>query len=318
MAATLAWFLGWYRYLKQVVPVLPLIALLFPTRSLNSYFVYAIPALLVSLATVSPAVRAAIPSEPIRRGVQILGVVLVAGAASMLTLALASPSPIVLQPVDHHTTGALQSVDSLTVLARNTTGHPLEPHFTVALGPYMSSYWIVREGPAILEPGTSGRYVLVAPNTPSMPAVDQESVVYAMTADPASISSARLFPAVDERTLISPQAINQEVPSGKVTMTVQLVDRINAPIERAGVPISLGQVLYTEEGLYPGLTSINRHPEGQSPVVAYTDSRGIARFRIRAVQQQPYEVFFQAWIADKFPHGYSVPVAVHFRIDEKP
>jgi hypothetical protein len=82
--------------------------------------------------------------------------------------------------------------------------------------------------------------------------------------------------------------------------------------------ISIGQVLYTAEGLFPGQTSINGQPEGQSPVTALTDADGVARFTVRAIQQQPYEVFFQAWIADPFPHGYSTAVAVHFQVTAAP
>jgi hypothetical protein len=81
------------------------------------------------------------------------------------------------------------------------------------------------------------------------------------------------------------------------------------------VAVNLGQVLYTAEGLFPGQTSINGRPEGQSPVTSHTDANGVARFRVRAIQQQPYEVFFQAWLADPFPHGYSSAVAVHFEVD---
>jgi hypothetical protein len=317
LIAGLVGFVGWYRSLRPLLPALPLVALLFPTRSLNSYFVYAIPGLVISLATV-PQTGRLFRRRPRRVTIfaRAAGVSLGIAATAVLAVALLSPSPLVLQAVDHHTTGALQSVDSLTVVARNRTSEDLEPHFAVALGPYMSSYWIISEGPRVIPAGGSARYVLLAPNTPSMPAVDQQSVIYALTATPPSISAAELFPAVDERTLITPQAVNTVVENPpEVTFTVQLVDRLNAPIKRAGVPISLGQVLYTAQGLFPGQTSINGHPEGQSPVMALTDEAGVARFCVRAIQQQPYEVFLQAWIAEPFPHGYSSSVAVHFRVN---
>ncbi|MEP7118236.1 MAG: hypothetical protein ABI880_11680, partial [Acidobacteriota bacterium] len=305
MVAVLAAFMGWYSSLKRLLPALPLVALLLPTRSLNSYFVYAIPGLLVSLTTVAPGRpldwSGRVWPRPLSRllasGMGLL-------ACASLAVALLAPAPIVLVPVSQHTTGALQSVDSLTVLATNTTDKDLQPHFAVAIGPYLSSYWIVGEGPATLAAGAEARYVLLAPNTPSMPVLDQQSVLYAMTAKPATISSALLFPATSERTQLSPQAVNQFVPeSATVDFSAQLVDRLNSPIHRPGVEISIGQVLYTAEGLFPGQTSINGHPEGQSPVIALTDADGIARFTVRAIQQQPYEVFFQTWISDPFPHG---------------
>jgi hypothetical protein len=318
--AVLAAFMGWYRSLKRVLPALPLIALLLPSRSLNSYFVYAIPGLLVSLTTVAPGR----PLDSLGRVWPRAVTRLLAGsfgllAVAALGLALLTPAPIVLSPIAQHTTGALQSVDSLTVVAKNQTDKELNPHFAVALGPYLSSFWIVGEGPRTLAPGAEARYVLLAPNTPSMPGLDQQSVLYALTATPATISSARLYPAIADRTLLSPQAVNHVVPdSTQVDFSVQLVDRLNAPIRRAGVAVSLGQVLYTAEGLFPGQTSINGQPEGKSPVTALTDAEGVARFGVRAIQQQPYEVFFQAWIADPFPHGYSASVAVHFRVAAPP
>ena len=61
MLAVCAALVAWYPRLKRLLPVLPLVALLLPTRSLNSYFVYAIPGLLVSLTTVGPAMGARWP-----------------------------------------------------------------------------------------------------------------------------------------------------------------------------------------------------------------------------------------------------------------
>ena len=74
----------------------------------------------------------------------------------------------------------------------------------------------------------------------------------------------------------------------------------------------MSQVLYTQDGLFPGESSINGYAEGQSPVTALTDANGVARFTVREVQLQPYEVFYQAYIADPFPHGYSAMVSVRF------
>lgn len=315
MVAVLAAIGGWYPALKRLLPALPLIALLLPTRSLNSYFVYAIPGLLVAVTTIRPASGERLMPAGLKTVARLTAAL--GGAAAMVALAVAllTAPPLELEPVAQHTTGSLQSVDSLTVIAHNTSGHDLEPHFAVALGPYMSSYWIIKEGPSVLPGGAAARYVLLAPNTPSMPHIDQQSVLYALTQSPPTISSERLFPAATERTQLSPQAVNHVVSDPpEVTFSVQLVDRLNAPIHRAGVAVSLGQVLYTAEGLLPGQTSVNGQPEGQSPVSSKTDANGVAQFTVRAIQQQQYEVFFQAWLGDPFPHGYSAAVAVHFAV----
>ncbi len=314
MVAILLAVAGWYPSLKRVLPALPLLALLLPTRSLNSYFVYAIPGILVALATVRPAPSSSALSPSIVRLARGGALVLSGVAIIALGHALLTPAPIEIVPVDEHTTGSLQTVDRITVVATNRTDAPLEPHFAVALGPYMSSYWIVDEGPEILPAREAATYVLLAPNTASMPTVSQASVVFALTPRPATISAGRLFPAVQEGTQITPQAVNRlvEYPD-TISFAVQLVDRLNEPIRQSGVEINLGQVLYTSDGLFPGQASINGRPEGQSPVSAMTDAQGIARFEVSAVQQQPYEIFFQAWIPGPFPHGYSSSVAVHFR-----
>ena len=100
-----------------------------------------------------------------------------------------------------------------------------------------------------------------------------------------------------------------------VKFDVAIVDRLNNPVLRSGIEVSMSQVLYSSEGLFPGLASTNGMPEGQSPVTALTDVNGVAHFEVRAVQQQPHEIFFQAWLQEPFPHGYSSAVAVHFLVD---
>lgn len=310
---------GWYPVARRVVPALPLLALLLPTRSLNSYFVYAIPGLLVALTTIRPFAGDWLGSR-VRRWIPRMAALSAAGVGIVaLALAVTSPAPLVLEPVSEHTTGQLQTVDALEVTAYNRSDRAVEPHFAVALGAYLSSYWMVHEGPAVLPAGATARYVLWAPNTPSMPAIDQQSVLYALTPQPATISSAPLFAGTTERVQISPQAVNQVVRDpAEVAFSVQLVDRLNNPVSRAGVGVRLGQVIYAAEGLIPGETSINGRAEGQSPVVALTNSNGVASFTVRAIQQQPFEVFYQAWLADPFPHGYSTIVAVRFDLGGTP
>ena len=316
MLAVVLAFIRWYATLKRLLPVLPLIALLLPTRSLNSYFVYAIPGFLAAVTTVGPPPIAQWKLRPRWNQLTKLGAVSAVGlSAGALILGLVAPAPLILEPVDQHTTGQLQTIDALTVIAHNQTDAPITPHFAVALGAYMSSYWIVQEGPASVPAHASARYVLVAPNTASMPGVGQESVLFALTERPAAISSARLFAALAQSTQISPQAVDRIVHDPPVVdFDVAIVDRLNNPVHMAGITVSMGQVLYTSDGLFPGLASINGMPEGQSPVSALTNSEGVAHFQVRAVQQQARELFFQAWIKDPFPHGYSSAVAVHFLV----
>ena len=139
---------------------------------------------------------------------------------------------------------------------------------------------------------------------------------YIDTGSAIRIGSVRLFAAIAESTQSSPQAVDQIVAEPAIVkFDVAIVDRLNNPVLRSGIEVSMSQVLYSSEGLFPGLASTNGMPEGQSPVTALTDVNGVAHFEVRAIQQQPHEIFFQAWLQEPFPHGYSSAVAVHFLVD---
>ena len=304
-----------YPRLKRTLPLLPAVALLFPTRSLDTYFLYAVPGLLMGAATVSP-VRQRLRRHRVFRQRWAPWALCGAGACASLGLAVAAisvPPPMGLTVVGEHSTGQLQTVDQLSVAAVNRTGTSLRPHFAVTLGPFMGSYWFIASGPPILGPHASAHYVLDAPNVASMPGIADGFELYAMTLSPGAVSwSAPLQPDPD-RTQISPQGIDRIVTDAAGTaLTVQVVDRLNQPVRRAGISVAMSQVLYTQDGLFPGESSINGYAEGQSPVTALTDANGVARFTVREVQLQPYEVFYQAYIADPFPHGYSAMVSVRF------
>ena len=103
------------------------------------------------------------------------------------------------------------------------------------------------------------------------------------------------------------------VPAGEpLTLSVQLVDRFGRAILRAGVPIAIGQAEYTPAGLFAGETVINGGQVGASPVIAVTDTLGVAHFTVTAPRPISREVFFQAWVARGAPSGYSKQVSVWF------
>jgi hypothetical protein len=310
--ALLVAVVAWYPRLKLLLPALPVLVLAVPTRSLANYFLFAVPGLLVAALTVRTS---GTPLGGRARRVAAATVVVGLEAAALALAAVLTPAPLALAVRAEHTTGQLQGIDALTVEARNLTGRPLAPHFAVALGPYMSSFWLIHAGPAVLGSGASAEYELWAPNTGSMPSIEASTVLYAFTSSPAAMTVAQLPPPASLHAQISPQAVDAIVGSPpQVTFRVQVVDQLNHPVQRAGIIVDLGQVLYTSDGLFPGETSINGHPEGQAPVGAPTDAGGVATFSVRAIQQQPYEVFFQAWISDPYPHGYSNLVSVRFRL----
>jgi hypothetical protein len=99
-----------------------------------------------------------------------------------------------------------------------------------------------------------------------------------------------------------------------VTLRVQLRDRYGAVVERSGVGVQLGQIVYAQDGLLAGVASINGEPQGRSPVKVLTDANGVATFQVvgRDVLNDP--VYFQAWIDDgEAPYGYSNITSIRFR-----
>lgn len=207
-----------------------------------------------------------------------------------------------MQIVGEHATGQLLTLDTLTLRVSNRTDHALAPHFTVTLGPYMSTPWIVHRGPKNLEAHRTATYAIWAPNIGSMPAVATGFEVYVFTVAPQAISASALYQPVAEHTQITPEAVNHVIlAKDRVTFAIRVLDRLNQPVQRAGIPVYLGQIVYAQEGLFPGETSINGRPEGQSPVAPQTDTNGVAHFTVRAIQVQPFEVFYQAWLQ----HSYS-------------
>ncbi|MHB8429047.1 MAG: hypothetical protein ACYDDZ_00765, partial [Acidimicrobiales bacterium] len=64
-----------------------------------------------------------------------------------------------------------------------------------------------------------------------------------------------------------------------------------------------------------GQAIINQGQVGQTPVVAYTDDRGVATFVIRGTQQTSDPVYFEANLVNGtlfYPYGYSDIVPIRF------
>lgn len=305
----------WYDALKRAIPMMPALILLFPTRSMASYFIFVLPGLLVSAMTVRSLPRWRRPRGSRLAAHFALGgaVVFACGSVALVAAAVASPGPLRIAVVGRHATGQLESVDTLRLRVTNTDARALQPHFVLANGVYMSTPWLVRTGPQWIAPQATADYDIAAPNQASMPGLDAGFRVLAMTSTPATLSESPVSQPSADRTELTPQAVNRIVAAGDVlTLHVRVLDRLGQEVHTAGIPVALGQVVYAQEGLFPGESSINGAPEGQSPVVALTDGSGVATFTVRAVQTQPFELFYQAWLTDDFPHGYSNMVAVRY------
>jgi uncharacterized membrane protein len=302
-------YLGWYRSMKRVWPLLIPLAFFWPNRSFASYMVMMVPAIFVAMTTVEGT------TIPGWRSMRVACVGSAAALGLCLAAALALRPALSLQVLGERSTGQLQSIDHLAVRVTNHSGSPVTPHYTITPGGQQTSFWYRTAGPATILPHATVTEQLEAPNTQSMPGMNGGFIVDAFTDQPAQLATSPTVHPPIESALLTPQSVDRAVPTGQsLNLTIQLVDQIGNPRAVAGVRVVLSQVVYSQDGLIPGEASIDGRPEGQTPVVGTTDESGKVVFKVVGVQAQPDPVFFQAWLlpATRVPTGYSNIVSVQF------
>ena len=332
LVALLAAYSAYFDRLWRTAFMLPSVAFLFSTRSLSGYVV-----LLVGIWIVSVLAPGRGPSERRRapmlygaisrltvRGVferprtsAIVLALSVAAGLACIVLALTTAPPLTIHIKSVQTNGQFQSIWRIRALVANRSHAEVRPHFATDTSGYLTTFWNVVDGPATLKARQSAVYTLVAPNVGSMPGVTQSLVLQAFTTSPDTVSSSGHFTPEPFRTYISPSYVDEVLPLGRrVTLRVELQSPYGGSIHRGGVPIALGQVIYGQNALIVGEASINGAPQGQTPVVARTDERGIATFHIRQNWVQGGNpLYFEAWVdpPQGFPYGYSEVVSVQWR-----
>lgn len=303
-------FVGWYGRFKRSWLFLLTIAFFWPTRSLGEYLIMLLPAALVGAITVKQ--RGAGGWRPARYAAPV-------GAVAMLgmaVLALTLPPALSLRVLSEHSTGALQTVDQLTLRVTNNSGQISSPRYAVTPTGQISSFWEKIAGPSHIAPHSSVDVTLVAPDFQSMPPIVGGFIVDALTAHPTQLATTSEVRLDQQSTFLDPQGIEHRIPLNKTIMfTVQVVDQWGNPIHRSGIDVNLGQTVYAQYGLEAGEASIDGRPEGQSPVAERTNRWGRATFSVRAIQNQGSQVFLQSWIArsGRPPSGYSNVVSLQFR-----
>ncbi|MDA8359816.1 MAG: hypothetical protein M0Z95_26750 [Actinomycetota bacterium] len=298
-----------FDHLWRAAPVLPSIALWWPTRSLAEYWLTLIVVWAVALTTTSPPAPA--NAGQVLSGKRRLRSWALAGAlapgVALAGLTIAFPSPLRLQIVAVRTNGQFGRVWQMRVRETNTTSRRLTPHFGMDASGQMTSYWSVVMGPTMLEPHSTATVTLDAPNVGSMPGITSRFELEAVTNNPETVSVSKPYTAEPYQLRLTPGYF-APVPLGDtIRIRVELRSAYGAPVHRAGVPVFLGQVIYGEAQLIPSEASIDGHPEGQSPVENRTNRLGIATFSVRATQLQGSPIYFQAWAVGRagFPFGYS-------------
>ena len=303
-----AYYPGFKRAWVGFVPLL----FFWVTRSFASYLIDLFPALVVAYLTVRRADGAASFSPRTRALITTgLGVVGIGCAI----VAVTTPAPLALRVLASQSTGQFSTLDTLQVQVHNRTSHRIRPHFTVNATGEVTTFWLA-QGPTIVGPHQTVQYVLRAPNIDSMPSITGQFRVVAFTNAPPSITVSPLVVTGRAVTILQPAAFAHPIPLGSpITLTVQVRNRLGNPIQRAGIPVVLGQTIYAENGILPGETRINGHPEGQSPVQTTTNRQGQATFHIVGVQSLRLPVYFQAYIQPRhgYPYGYSNVDIAYFK-----
>ncbi len=308
-----------FRTLGRGCFVLAIIPFFISSRSLAEYFMMMVAVIVVSIATVD-ADRIATAHEiglswrPARRWLAVTASVLPAGG--FLLGALTAQQPLTLNIVELLTNGQLQSVWRIRVVVHNRSGSTLSPHFSTNSLGYASAFWNAIKGPARLAPGATATYTLASPNLGSMSGLNSPFVLAAVTGSPQTVSDSSAYTPQHYSVSLTPNYVDRVLPSGATTtFTAELRSPLGTRVQKSGVTIALGQVIYGQENLIPAQARINGAQEGATPVFAKTGPRGAATFTVldSAVQGQP--IYLQAWIqpASGYPFGYSEIVSVLWR-----
>ena len=312
LVAVVACYVATYPVLKSAAFLLPSVVLFFASRSFGSYLVMLIPAAITAAVTAPP------PRDAVcwRHGKWVvLGGLGACAAAVTVALTAASPLGILIQSV--RTTGQLATVQQLDLAVTNNTGREIRPAFTIEDGTNMTAFWRRQHGPAVLGPHQRATYEIVAPSYFAMPSISNGFQVLAFTQGPPSVSRTSAYVASLWRVVLQPATISKPVARGQeFTVHAEIVNRLNAPVRVADVPVYLGQVIYAQRGLQFSQAVINQGQPGQTPVQALTNAEGVATFTIHSPVGGANPVYFEANLVKPalfYPYGYSPILAVRFR-----
>ena len=223
-------------------------------------------------------------------------------AALAIIYTLTSKSPLQITIVGKQTTGFLGGINALDLRVHNRTDKPVTPHYTVQTSHGDTTFWYVSAGPKTIRPGSTAKLTLAVRNYQGEPGLSGDGFsVLAFTTKPATVSVSHRFLISLWRTATLPQAFDKPVPVGGhgVLLQVQVLDHFNSAVKIAGIPVYLGQVLYTPLGVRGAHAKINGNPAGQSNVIARTNSQGLATFHIVGTRAGPVPTTISAHLLNK-------------------
>lgn len=310
LAALLAAYLASYPLLKGWTFLLPAFVLFFSARSFGSYLVALVPAAFVGAWTMRSGPGRPWSAWPL---VVASGVVLTGGA---MAFALSSQAPLSISIREVYTTGQLATVDRVVVRVANLSSRPARPAFSIETGTTLSAFWLYDGGPPVLAPGHAATYTLASPDFPSQPSIAGGFEVVAFTDNPGTVSRSGSYLPTTYHVALVPNAVDRLVRVGQpVTVTAEVLDRLDRPVRVSGIPVYLGQVIYAQQGLEFGEATINGDQPGVTPVSALTDGQGRTTFVIRGTVPTTDPVYFEANLVNStqyYPYGYSEILPIRF------
>ena len=318
-------YVGSYPLLRRATFILPAFVLFFASRAYGNYLVSLVPPAMVAATTIAAQRRSAgmslrglpglnVSAHPGGWRIAILaGTALFAGA---VIYALTAHQPLRLRVSAIRTTGQLATIEQLKVQVTNTSDSKVTPAFTVDEGGGVTTFWHIAAGPATLAAGASANYTIIAPNFPAQPSIGGGFTVLAFSQGPAAVSASGVYEPSTMHVALTPDAVNRIVPIGEpLVIHAELLDQLDRPVRRTGVPVYLGQIVYSQSGLELGEATINSHPPGQTPVTAYTNGDGVATFILDGTQASEDPVYFEANLVQTrefYPYGYSEILPIRF------
>jgi uncharacterized membrane protein len=263
-------FIVFYPRTKGITILLPSLILFFAERSFASYLVMLLLPALVAACSIQLDPPPRVPvveyvwGSVLRRWV-VLGSLGIFGIALLTTSLFKQPVDLQIESVT--TTGQLATVVEATVNVTNNTGHSLRPVFSSESGGAITAPWNITTGPKSLAADSSSTYVIQAPNFFAQPSLSGGFQIVALTTSPAAMSVSGPYTPTNWHINLNPQAVNKPVPVGvPTTFQAQVLNSTNNAVDQAGIPVYLGQVSYTQQGLIFTEAVINKGTNRSRPL----------------------------------------------------
>lgn len=325
---------------------LPMIGLLFPTRSYWTYFIAYAAAWIVGLLTNDPmpgtetetetqtAAESSGETEPaatpapqqalltpripwLTRYAAITAAAFIP-AVAVFGAAVASPAPMTLHVDSYLTSAQLNSVQTVTITATNHSDHSLAPHFMAIHGNGMvSATWNIISGPAKIAAHSKAQYVVTAPSVSAMPPLTDGLKLQAVTDGPATVSYTKAITVQPYSTvLVYDSPVIPLLPPGKaITLTARVESQFGVETHRSGIQVCLDQTKFTNASTAFDSATVTASPSSSAPSCGSTNSQGEVHFTVTSHGTGSKQLYFQSYGVDAAlgRFGYSMFLSAAWR-----